>query len=474
MFDATVPPSVQVLLANFTSCFSSRGFQNFVALITGWIACQGRHHISRVIQAARGPGREKHHSALYRFLSRGSWTPDSLGKVLFKLLLPLLPKEITSIVDDTLNHKSGPHIFGTAMHYDAVQSNYGRGTSAGRKAVFAFGHNWVVLAVWLPLPWGTRRGVAIPILFRLYRSKKRCPQAKYRKRTELATELVQLLASWLPEERRLHVVADNEYSCKTLVKALPRRTNYTGPLPMDAALYSQPGGYNGKGRPRCKGKRLPSPEALAGQRSKPWKKLTLTIYGRSVTVFVKSQRCLWYTVAGIKLIRMVVTRDPAGRIDDRAYFSTEHKLAETAILVQFSRRWEIEVAFRNGKQAIGLQDPQNGWWRRKAGSPRPKKRPGPNPRGHRGEKAINHTMALAFAAYALVIIWYLKNGKPTVDVERARMEAPWYRHKAAPSYADMLAAFRRELWVATFSTHPLFSRVRVKVRELLPRWLLAA
>lgn len=477
MFDATIPSSIQTLLVSFTPCFSRPGFENFVALVTGWIACQGRHHISRVIQAAHGPARTKHHSTLYRFFSRGKWATDGLGKALFQLLLPLLPKQITFILDDTLCHKSGPHIFGAAMHFDAVQSTYGRGTTAGRKGFFAFGHNWVVGAVWLPLPWNADRGLAIPILFRLYRSKKRCPKTRYRKRTELALELVQRLASWLPGDRRIHVVGDAEYSCKTLVKNLPEGVSYTGPVVMDAALYAALGPAKGKskrrGRPPRKGKRLPSPKALAAQASIPWKKLTLTIYAKKVTVLVKSQRCLWYTVAGTKLTRMVLTRDPTGRISDRAYFSTDDQLTEAKILAQFARRWEIEVAFRNAKQAMGLQDPQNGWWRRKAGTPRPKKRPGPNPRGRRGETAINHTLALPFVAYALVVVWYFKNGKRAVDVDRVRKQAPWYRHKETPSFADMLAAVRRELWMATFSRHPLLKRVRGNVRELLPHWLLA-
>ena len=70
---------------------------------------------------------------------------------------------------------------------------------------------------------------------------------------------------------------------------------------------------------------------------------------------------------------MVVTRDPSGRINDRAYFSTDVDASVEAILEQFARRWEIEVAFRNTKQAMGFQDPQNGWWRRANSTPRPKK-----------------------------------------------------------------------------------------------------
>jgi hypothetical protein len=470
--DPTIPESLQALLLSFNVCFTQPGFGNFALLLIGWISCPGRHSISRIIQAAPNAASAKHHSTLYRFLSRGEWAADSLARVIFKLLLPFLPFAITAIVDDTLCHKSGPHIFGANMHFDASKSTYGRGTSAGRKAFFAFGHNWVVLALWIPLPWRRERGLAIPFLFRLYRSKKRCPETKYRKRTELAAELVRLLASWVPPDRQFEIVGDSEYACKTLVRELPSDQHFTGPMTMDAALYARPGNYKGRGRKRLKGKRLLSPEALASCTSIRWQKLELTIYGREVTILVKSQVCMWYTVAGTREVRMVVTRDPTGRIDDRAYFSTAAGRSIAQILVQFAKRWEIEVAFRNLKQSLGVEDPQNGWWRRKPGSPRPKKVAGPNPKGRRGEKAVVHTLAVAFATYALVIVWYLHHGELATDVAQVREEAPWYRHKQTPSFSDMLAAVRREIWAARFSAHPDFKRVSEKIRQLFPCWLL--
>ena len=183
---------------------------------------------------------------------------------------------------------------------------------------------------------------------------------------------------------------------------------------------------------------------------------------------------LFGTVAGTQRLSIVVTRDPAGRLRDRAFFTTEDESSESEILVQFARRWEIEVAFRNTKQVMGLEDPQNGWWRRKAGSPRPQKRPGPNPRGQKGETAINHTLILVFTAYALVVLWYLEHGNTEDDVARVRREAPWYRHKQTPSFTDMLAALRREIWIARLSRHPALKRVRDKIDNLLPQWLLAA
>jgi hypothetical protein len=465
---------MQVLLLQFSECFTKPGFENFTRLMIGWICCQGRHSISRVIQAASDSDKPKHHSSLYRFLSVGRWTADSLGKVLFQLLLLFLPMRITAIVDDTLALKSGPHLFGAGMHYDASKSTYGRGTAAGRKKFFAFGHNWVVLAIWLPLPWKSSGGLAIPILFRLYRSRKTCPKTLYRKRTELATDMLKLLTTWLPDGFEFHIVGDSEYACKTLVRNLPENQSFAGSMAMDAALYEEPGPYSGRGRRRIKGKRLPSPVAFAQMKSTPWEELTLTIYGREVTILVKSQVCLWYTVAGTKKVRMVVTRDPSGRIEDRAYFSTDYQQSVQEILVEFARRWEIEVAFRNVKQAMGLEDPQNGWWRRKSGSRKPEKKAGPNPRGRKGEKAINHTLAMAFAAYAIVVVWYLKHGQHEKDVARVRSEAPWYLHKATPSFSDMLAAVRREIWVARLSRYPVLRPVAKKIRNLLPHWLLAA
>lgn len=475
MFKQAIPTSIVMLLSNFEGCFSKPGHINFVALAIGWILCQGRHTISRVIQAGRDFTQGKHHSTFYRFLSRGSWTADSLGKVVFRLVESFLPFEMIAILDDTLCHKGGPHMFGAYMHYDASQSTYGRGTQDGSKKFFAFGHNWVVLAVWIPLPWSRNRGLALPILFRLYRSKKRCPKKQYRKRTELALELVNILADWRPAGRPLHIVADTEYACETLVRELPEDIFFTGPIVADAAVYAKPPRRNkriGRGRPRKKGKRLLSPLQLAAKKSIPWKKIKPVIYGREVTILTKTQMCMWYSAAGTKWGRMVITKDPSGRNKDRAFFTTKADSSVEDVLVHFAYRWEIEVMFRNAKQVVGLQDPQNGWWRVKSGKPR--KRPGPNPRGHRGEKAIVHTMAMALTAYALIVIWYFHHGDRKTDVARAQLEAPWYQHKATPSFNDMLSAIRGKLWASRFSTHPLFNGVREKICNLLPHWLLAS
>jgi hypothetical protein len=171
---------------------------------------------------------------------------------------------------------------------------------------------------------------------------------------------------------------------------------------------------------------------------------------------------------------MVVTQDPKGRLQQRAFFSTDHTASVESILTDYSLRWTLEVAFRNTKQFMGVQDPQNGWWRRKHGTRRPKKRPGPHPHGNRGRKAVERTLPIAFMVYALVVVWYFIYGDPKADVERSKNVAPWYCRKEHPSFADMLAALRAELWAARFSQDPLFKRAGAKMRHLLPWWLLAS
>ncbi len=462
-----------------------------VRIIAGTLADAGTQNITvediaailegkdREKQRAAAPAsgltlRSKHHTAFYRFFSRAVWSIDALGQVLLGLLLPFADPEVVVLVDDTLCHRGGPHLFGAAMHHDALRSTYTSGGGSGKQVCFAFGHNWVVMAIAVTPPWNPNRRFAIPILFRLYRSKKKTPSAQYRKRTELAAEMLRLIVDSLPEGRPIHMVGDAEYACQTVVRSLPAQVHFTGPMVMNAALYAQAKPYRGMGRPRVKGKRLASPAELVKSRRVPWRTITASIYGRKVKIKVKTCDCLWYTVAGTRLIRAVLTHDPKGRLKDRAYFSTDTDRSVENILRVFSFRWEIEVAFRNTKQTLGLQDAQNGWWRRNTHTPKSQKRAGPNPKGQRGMRAIEHTLPIAFLAYAIVVLWYFEHGNPDHDVERARRYAPWYTKKVEPSFADMLVAIRREIWKQRLSAYPSPGRLPAKVELQLPDWALAA
>lgn len=443
------------VLVNFSSTFSTPSFDNFVVLIKAWVLCTGRRTISRVLRfGGLSDEQRQHYSVFYRFFSRASWEADDLGLCLLQLVLRLLPDDrpLILVVDDTLCRKSGAHIWGSGMHHDPLLSNYGRGKTLVK--FFSFGHNWVILCVCVPTPWATNRVIAIPIAFRLYRSKKLCPDAEYSKRTQLARQLVEKVLVGVPETRAVQLVGDTEYACRTLVRNLPSRVVFVGPMHMDAALYALPKPHKGRGRPRKKGERVPSPRQLINDEHIPWQKKKVILYGREVDVLFKMQVALWYTVAGTRLVRLFVTRDPKGILDDRAYFSTDAEMSIHEFALLFSCRWSQEEMHHNVKHHLGLEDPQNGWWRHPAGIRRNDKIPGPQPHKQRGELAVRHTVPFVLTTYAVIVLWYLANGTFQEDVERVRQRVPWYRHKATPSFSDMLAALRRHLWAERIISEP--------------------
>ncbi|MFI5008401.1 MAG: transposase [Solirubrobacterales bacterium] len=437
-----IPSALAALFRTFDACFTVPGFRHFVPLMTGWLLVRGPHTISRVLQVARRLGRSAHHASAYRFLSHGRWSLDAVGRVALELFRPWLPQRVLVIVDDTLCAKSGRQLFGVGIHHDATLSTYLR--DGRRIDVCRPGHCWVVLAVHVPCPWDSGRGWAIPMLFRLYRPPARCPAASYRKRSELAVELIALLGSWL-QDRRMDVTGDGAYCCKTVLRALPEQARFVGPLPLSAALYETVRPASRPGRPRRKGYRVASPRTRLAQR-RGWETMELVMYGRPVCVQLFTCVCVWYPSAGTSPVRVVITRGRRGALDGRAYVSTDPDLSAKDVLATYARRWLLEVSFRDIKQELGFADPRNGWWRRPPGQRddtcrRPLRRLGDT----RGKKAVEHTAPLAAVAYALALRWYLESGRPALDVARARRRAPWYRHKRSVSFPDMLAALRTEI-----------------------------
>lgn len=471
MRDHRMPRELQGLLQSFQSCFSSRSASNFVALVLGWILCGGRRTISRVCSAS-GALSGRHFSCFYRFFSRAIWSHDDVSRVLVGLLLKHIPDDVHVAVDDTLCRRTGPHFFGAAMHHDGAASS--RSSSTGRRPVFAFGHNWVVLSVAIRLPWGQERWLAVPAMLRLYRAKSRCPASQYQKRTELARELLLQMRTAIPAERRLLVAGDSEYACSTVLKELPEGIEFVGPMMMKAALYGQPKVRKGRGRPRLYGEREPSPAERLGRSGGRWRRVQVRMYGRDVTLLIKTAVTRWRKVTGTKPVLLVLTRDPKGNFQDRAFFSTDLTASPAEVLARMARRWSIEVCFRDLKQLFGFGDAQNGWGKKQKSGRRRRKAPGPQPRGRKGELAIERTAPFAALVYALVVLWYLERDRAEEDVEAARQSAPWYTQKEAPSVQDMVIALRGELLARRISDRPTSYGARARILRAIPRALLAA
>ena len=156
------------------------------------------------------------------------------------------------IVDDTLLHKRGEHVYGLGRFYDAVASTEAR-------PVTATGNNWAVVGIAVPMPDEPERFLCLPLQARLHLAGDEHPSCP-----ELAAAMVQEIAAWFPD-RKIVLVGDGGYSAHPLLGSLPRQAEYVGLMRMDAELYDptlprQPAGKPGP-KPK-KGTRLPNPRAM--------------------------------------------------------------------------------------------------------------------------------------------------------------------------------------------------------------------
>src|SRR5229473_283533 len=167
MSELIVPPTLAMLLTAFTSCFQARSVLIFQWLVVGWVQCQERRTLTAVMLASGALG-QRHLAVFHRFFSRAPWSLDALGRAVFGLAVAWVPDDRPLVVlgDDTLARKGGKSIALASMHHDPL-------LSSARKPFASFGHVWVVLALWIPLPFGSGRGFALPVLFRLYVGAKR-------------------------------------------------------------------------------------------------------------------------------------------------------------------------------------------------------------------------------------------------------------------------------------------------------------
>jgi len=460
VFGKQMTISILPLVDRFRQIFSAPTFENFRYLLLSWLMNPHHGWLSNCLRAflhmpdlyPTQRGKPKHFSAFYRFFTRAKWDLDSLGELLARALEHRLDGSLNVIVDDTLCRRSGPMILGAGIHHDPLRTTRTDGKS---RRSFSFGLQFVILAVWVPVSFVHARGIAVPVLFRLYRSKKRCPAEQYRTRTELAAELLQIACRWWPD-RPMVISVDHEYACKTVLSVLDDNQELVGPMRLDAALYQpyQPE-YAGFGRPPIWGERLDSPQQLADDESIKWEECQLVMYGQRVTLLVKTQQARWKSAGKDRVLTVIVTRDPTGTYDDACLFRTRADATAQQVLTPFCRRWTLEVTIRDGKQLLHLEQIQNGFVHRdKPTVTHRKKRPGPQAPTDAQPVASERTVPFFMLGFGFVVDWYLAHGDPERELRWARFLAPWWRHKTSISFNDMLQAFRRQMEQEHLWTNP--------------------
>jgi len=395
-------PSLEAVVQVLAPAFSQPSFHTHCQLLLGWVLCLGRHRLCRVADSAQPQTLRDHAQrhgldTTYNFFERSGWKPGTLAyRVLLLILRSLkLCGALTLLVDDTLAHKRGRHVWGLGWFRDAV-------ASTRKRTCTASGHNWVVVALAVCLPFTDAPILALPLLARLHRAgagQRSCPQ--------LARELLGDVLTWLPDWR-FTLVGDGAYACKALLGALDTRVTFVGRLRGDAALYDPhvPAAAPHRRGPKArKGPRLPSPKAAVTKADRQrcvtgpwrWQEVVVTAYGRSRALQVLAYTALWPRVLGLRLVRIVVVRDPEGRLEDGYLFTTDVAASPEWVVQQFAWRWSIEVLFRASKQVLDLEGPQ-----------------------HYSRAAVEKVAPWVWSLQSVIMVWYITAGRHLAEAEELR------------------------------------------------------
>ncbi|MFQ6036877.1 MAG: transposase [Sedimentisphaerales bacterium] len=390
------------IIQYFFPVFTAPTAQTFLHLVTGWILCTARHTITGILPFADPAGRRAH-DAYHRFFPDATWAMSELWRLLTILLVRIFYPTgvIPTDLDDTLFHRTGRKVNGAGWWRDAVRST-------GNKTVHAWGLNLVVVTLRINPPWGGEP-LGLPINMRIHR--KNGPTL-----IKLAKEMLAEVALWLPQ-RRFLCSADGFYA--SLAGEDIPNTHIISRMRRDANIYDLLPRERKKqrGRPRKKGRRVPSPEKLT-QRVTNWQLIQTCERGKIRERLVYARKVVWYRVSE-KPVLLVISRDPTGKEKDDFFFTTDLSLTAAEVIGAVAGRWSIEDTFKNTKQFIGGQEPQT--WK-----------------GQGPERAA----ALSLWIYSVVWLWYVQQRSR----RRYFFVRPWYPGKTVASFADALSCLRRVLW----------------------------
>jgi hypothetical protein len=274
------------------------------------------------------------------------------------------------------------------------------------------------------IPWAGRIW-ALPFMSALCPSERYCRERgrAHRKLTDRARQMLLLAARWLPK-RDLVVTADSSFAALELLEAVRHEVTVVTRLRLDAALYEPAPARTPKqkGRPRKKGKRLPTLEQVAKKARTKWQPVTVRgWYGEPERVVeVVTGSCVWYHAGKpVVPIRWVLIRDPKEKFETQALLSTKLEATPQQILEWFARRWQMEVTFEEARAHLGVET-QRQW----------------------SEKAIARTTPCLLGLYSLTTLLAAR----LLDTRSlpVRREA-WYAKQSA-TFSDTIAFVRRWLW----------------------------
>ncbi len=388
-------------------------------LLTGAILAPGQRTVTSILRIT-GLSRERRLVNYHRVLSRAAWCPRAASHLLLGLLVAAFaPKgPVVLGIDDTIERRRGKRIAAKGIYRDPVRSSH-------RHFVKASGLRWLSLMLLAPIPWAERIW-ALPFLTALAPSERYCQTRgrRHKKLTDWGRRLVLQARRWLPG-RELVVVADSALAALEFLAAVSRhRVACITRLRLDTALYdpAPPRLPGTKGRPRTKGKRLANLSEVLTDPATVWQRVTVPgWYGNSErTVEVSTDIAVWrHGGMPVVPIRWVLVRDPLGKLDPQALLCTDPAQDPVQVLRWFVQRWRVEVTFREVRDHLGVET-QRQW----------------------SDLAIARTMPCLLGLFSLVTLL----GKQLTPQDRRTVATSAWYHKQRPTFADTLAAVRRDIW----------------------------
>jgi DDE superfamily endonuclease len=249
-----LPFAVQSVMVSFAPLFSKCVFDHVRLLMVGAILAPGKRTVSAVLRIM-GKDQAPEFQAYHRVLNRACWSALQGSRILLlQLVEAFVPSGPVLLgVDETIERRWGAKIAARGIYRDPVRSSKSH-------VVKARGLRWVCLMLLVPVPWA-HRGWALPFLTVLSpseRSYQRCGRAG-QTLLDRARQAICLVRRWMPD-RELRIVADNSYSALEWLATVSQGATVITRLRLDAALYepAAPRKPGQRGRPRKKGKRLPT------------------------------------------------------------------------------------------------------------------------------------------------------------------------------------------------------------------------
>lgn len=412
------------LTRHFGDLFTKPSEKLFLLLAFGFVLSPTRHTIANYLWRA-GATAFRHFTRFYVFLGGPFFARlDWLWIAVIKLAEGYVPdgEPLRVRFDETTCKKTGK----TIEPADTYRNGAGTARQEWRTL---YGVNFVLGEVLIRLaPWPAAF-VSVPIGLAVYlkQAKAEALGRRYRRRSELAREMLDRLCGAVSEGRKVRSVQDGNYATRYFLRQLPDEAEVISRLPKNSPLYGEPA-LKPKGRPgpqAKKGKRLGTALDFAEEET-AWR-----AHPSESGAEVRLVRGLWHSVLPGRVLQVVLVRRnhlrqaTSKRRRQRwleVFFTTALELTLDEILAEYRGRWTIEILIHEARESFGLGQDRCRRYARIEG--------------------VNAFRLLIGAAEVLFFAGQVDEAQ-ALDLCRYRS---WYRQKQSPSLFDIHWAVREHLY----------------------------